>query len=57
MLKIKDYLEEVLTPDFLSLVEKLGKKAWHFDRLRAIMSLAPPDGKKGLNEDGEEVDK
>lgn len=53
--KIKDYLEEVLTTDFLDLVEKLEKKAWHFDRLRAIMRLAPPDGKEGLNNDGEEV--
>jgi hypothetical protein len=53
--RIKDYLEEVLTVDFLCLVEKLEKKAWHFDRLRAIMRLAPPDGKDGLNDDGEEV--
>jgi hypothetical protein len=54
--KIKDYLEEVLSTDFLSLIEKLGKKACHFDRLRAIMRLAPLDGKDGLNDDGVEVD-
>ena len=54
--RIKDYLGEVLTADFLSLIEKLKKKAWHFDRLRAIMRLAPPDGKNGLNDDGGEVD-
>jgi len=54
--RIKDYLDEVLTTDFLSLVEKLEKKARHFDRLRAIMRLAPPDGKNGLNDNGEEVD-
>jgi hypothetical protein len=54
--RIKDYLEEVLSTDFLSLIEKLEKKACHFDRLRAIMRLAPPEGKDGLNDDGEEVD-
>lgn len=46
----------MLTADFLSLIEKLKKKAWYFDRLRAIMRLAPPDGKNGLNDDGEGVD-
>ncbi len=54
--RIKDYLEKVLTIDFLNLVVKLEKKAWYFDRLRAIMRLAPPDGKNGLNDDGEDVD-
>lgn len=54
--RVKDYLEEVLTADFLNLVAKLEKKARYFDRLRAIMRLAPPEGKEGLNDDGEEVD-
>ena len=54
--KIKNYLEEVLTIDFMNLVEKLEKKACHFDMLREIMRLALPFEKRGLNDDGKAVD-
>jgi hypothetical protein len=55
--RIKDFLEEVLTPDFQECIKKVKKKAEHFDELRAIMRIASPDGTKGLNDDGgEDVD-
>jgi hypothetical protein len=50
--RIKDFLEEVLTPDFQECIRKVKKKAEHFDELRAIMRIAPPEGKDGLNDDG-----
>lgn len=53
--RIKDYLEEVLTADFLRLIENMEKKAAHFDMLRFIMRLALPNGKDGLNDSGEVV--
>jgi len=57
LVKIKDFLEELLgNTDLQECIKRVKKKAYHFDRLRTIMRIAPPDGKDGLNDDGEEVD-
>ena len=55
--RIKDFLEKILTPDFQECIIKVKKKAEHFDEIRAIMRIATPEGKDGLNDDGDgEVD-
>ena len=55
--KIKDYLEDVLSDSELQkCLNNLEKKVCHFDQVRAIMRLAPRDGKEGLNDDGGKVD-
>ena len=55
--KIKDYLEDVLSDSELQkCLNNLEKKVCHFDQVRAIMRLAPQDGKDGLNDDGGKVD-
>ena len=57
LIKIRDFLEDVLSNSELQkCLKNLKKKVWHFDRLRAIMRLAPQNGKDGLNDDGGEVD-
>ena len=56
--RVRDFLEEVLTEGFQECIERVKKKAEHFDALRMIMRIAPVGGKNGLNDDGgdEEVD-
>jgi len=39
-----------------TVVDRLEEKAETFDRLRDAMRIAAPNGKKGLNDDGENVD-
>ncbi len=57
LIKIRDFLAEVLSDSTLQqCVKRLKEKVKHFDQLRAIMRLAAPDGKDGLNDDGGEVD-
>jgi hypothetical protein len=54
---IKNFLEEVFCDTKLQVCLKaLKKKVYHFDLLRAIMRIAPLDGKDGLNDDGDGID-
>jgi len=47
--EVKDFPEEVLgDSDLQKCLENLKRKVWHFDQIRAIMRLAPQDGKDGL---------
>ena len=39
-----------------TIVSRMEEKAQIFDQLRAAMRIADPDGKKGLNDDGEDAD-
>lgn len=55
--ELKLFLEIVLTdPKFQKTMNNVEKKVLDFDRLRDIMKIAPEDGGKGLNDDGEECD-
>ena len=54
---LKFFLASVLTdPKFEKTMANMEKKVHDFDRLRDIMRIAPEDGGKGLNDDGEECD-
>ncbi len=56
LMKIKEFLEEILdNVNIQNCIQKLESKVIHFNQLRIIMRLAPIDGKKGLNDDGENV--
>lgn len=50
--RVRDFLEGVLSEGFQENLEKIKKKVAHFDALRAIMRIAPVNGKNGLNDDG-----
>jgi len=54
LIRVKAFLEEVLTEGFQECIERVKKKVDHFDALRAIMRIAPVDGKNGLNDDGDD---
>ena len=57
LIRVRDYLEEVLrNPKLQGCIKCVKRKVAHFDQLRAIMRIAPQDGKDGLNDDGKEVD-
>jgi len=43
-------------PDLQRHMTAMKKKVKDFDHLRTIMKIAPTDGGKGLNDDGEECD-
>lgn len=46
----------LLDPKLQTTLASMEKKAHDFDRIREIMKIAPEDGGKGLNDDGEECD-
>lgn len=54
--RIRDLLEPVLEDAAVqNLMKRMKMKIQDFDRLREIMRIALPDGKEGLNDDGEYV--
>jgi hypothetical protein len=54
--KIKEFLENVLCDKELQIcIRSVKRKVEHFDKLRDIMRIASPEGKNGLNDDGEQV--
>ncbi|MEA3457783.1 MAG: transposase [Candidatus Thermoplasmatota archaeon] len=51
--KLKEIAEDKRLND---LADSLERKAEVFDKLREAMRIAPPEGKSGLNDDGNEID-
>jgi len=51
--KLKEIAEDKRLND---LANSLERKAEVFDKLREAMRIAPPEGKSGLNDDGNEID-
>ena len=55
--ELKIFLSNVVgDPELQYAVSLLEKKSVDFDLLRNAMRIAPPEGKEGLNDDGEESD-
>ena len=55
--ELKFFLASILTdPKLQTAISTMEKKVNDFDRVRDIMKIAPTDGGKGLNDDGEECD-
>jgi hypothetical protein len=55
--ELKYFLASVFTdPKYKIIMAAMEKKVSDFDRIREIMKIAPADGGKGLNDDGEECD-
>jgi hypothetical protein len=55
--QVRHFLEEVLSDQKLAeTAADMKEKVKVFDRLRTALRIAEPDGKKGLNDDGDDVD-
>ena len=55
--QVKGLLDEVLgDPELKESVESLEAKAKVFDQLREALRIALPEGKKGLNDNGDEIE-
>lgn len=55
--QVRQFLQEVVSdPELIAAAKAMKPKVEIFEQLRAALHIAEPDGTKGLNDDGDEVD-